>query len=288
MNSVDHVEDFSIGGLATLACLLEVSAPKPGNVHRGADFEDTTFYDFQFSAIALGQMIDRHLDQPTGRLILECVRSNLRCVGKNTNLGMILLLCPLAKSFDSNQPVGKRLSRELTLRTLESLNQEDTRDVYEAIRLVSPGGLGESTKMDIADAAPGCLLAAMQESEDRDFVARQYSRNFENVFEEVTTLLLKARELQDLHQAIVVAHTQLMAKFPDSLIARKCGEETARHGQLLAQKCVDQIGEGAGYWEAVSELDFWLRSDGNRRNPGTTADLIAAGLFVLLANGEIK
>ncbi|MFC1759755.1 triphosphoribosyl-dephospho-CoA synthase [Planctomycetota bacterium] len=36
------------------------------------------------------------------------------------------------------------------------------------------------------------------------------------------------------------------------------------------------------YNAALADLDFWLRSDGNRRNPGTTADLIAAGLFVAL------
>ena len=288
MNSVDQVEDFSVGGLATLACLLEVSAPKPGNVHRGADFEDTTFYDFQFSAIALGQTIDRHLDQPLGRLILECVRSNLRYVGKNTNLGMILLLCPLAKSFDPSRPIGQRVSPEATLQTLEQLGQADSRDVYEAIRLVSPGGLGESAKMDVADAAPDCLLTAMKASQDRDFVARQYARNFENVFDDVTSLISYATESHELHEAIVVAHTQVMAKIPDSLIARKCGEDMARHGQLLAQKCVDQIDSPPRFWEAVGELDFWLRSDGNRRNPGTTADLIAAGLFVMLANGAIK
>ena len=40
--------------------------------------------------------------------------------------------------------------------------------------------------------------------------------------------------------------------------------------------------------KAIGELDDWLRGDGNRRNPGTTADLIAAGLFVLLRTGQLR
>ena len=42
------------------------------------------------------------------------------------------------------------------------------------------------------------------------------------------------------------------------------------------------------YYQAVAELDFWMRSDGHRRNPGTTADLIVAGLFVAMINDEIS
>ena len=32
----------------------------------------------------------------------------------------------------------------------------------------------------------------------------------------------------------------------------------------------------------LARFDRWLRADGHRRNPGTTADLIAACLFVCL------
>ena len=57
---------LTTGQCATLACFLELSAPKPGNVHRGADFEDTTFNDFAASAVALGPIIERALEQPLG------------------------------------------------------------------------------------------------------------------------------------------------------------------------------------------------------------------------------
>ena len=50
---------LSIGQCATLACLLEVTAAKPGNVHRGADFDDVTFADFAISAVAIGPAMER-------------------------------------------------------------------------------------------------------------------------------------------------------------------------------------------------------------------------------------
>ena len=51
------------------------------------------------------------------------------------------------------------------------------------------------------------------------------------------------------------------------------GEVSLRAGRVL---------ESDDYPREIAVFDFWLRADGHRRNPGTTADLIAAGLFVLL------
>ncbi len=80
-----------------------------------------------------------------------------------------------------------------------------------------------------------------------------------------------------------------MAHYPDSLIARKCGPDVAAEAAARAAKVL-QAGPppAAAYQQAVADLDFWLRSDGHRRNPGTTADLIAAGLFALLRDEIIE
>jgi triphosphoribosyl-dephospho-CoA synthase len=80
-----------------------------------------------------------------------------------------------------------------------------------------------------------------------------------------------------------------MSEFPDSLIARKCGEAVARQSAALAAAAL-AAGQpsDADYLRAVADLDFWLRADGHRRNPGTTADLLAAGLFASLLSGVIQ
>jgi triphosphoribosyl-dephospho-CoA synthase len=38
----------------------------------------------------------------------------------------------------------------------------------------------------------------------------------------------------------------------------------------------------------MAELDSWLRADGNRRNPGTTADLVAGCLFAVLRDDRVQ
>ena len=106
---------------AGLACLLEATAPKPGNVHRGADFEGLTYLDFAGSAPTIGPAIAQAA--AVGRLG-ECVYSAIdathRIVGTNTNLGTVLLLVPLAmvpRSGALGEPAFARFSRDLTLRT---------------------------------------------------------------------------------------------------------------------------------------------------------------------------
>jgi len=83
---------------AQIACLLEVSAPKPGNVSRYADFTDTRFEDFLLSAVAIGPAMERAGRDGVGQIIWRAVRDTQRLVRSNTNLGMVLLLAPLAKA----------------------------------------------------------------------------------------------------------------------------------------------------------------------------------------------
>ena len=89
-----------------------------------------------------------------------------------------------------------------------------------------------------------------------------------------------------LADTIIHTQVQVMSRYADSLIARKCGAETAHEASLRAARVLDcgQPGDSS-YLQAVSDFDFWLRSDHHRRNPGTTADLMAAGLFVALREG---
>jgi triphosphoribosyl-dephospho-CoA synthase len=279
---------MSPGRLATLVSLLEISAPKPGNVHRGADFEDVTFGDFVLSAVVLGDSLDRNQTTGCGETILDAVRSIRATVGTNTNLGIVLLLVPLAKC--AARIKSGDLTRAAVSDVLAGLDERDCRLVYEAINLASPGGLGQVAEHDVHECPPSDLIAAMSLAADRDLVARQYSNGFEQVFGEVVSFLAEGRDrFKLLSQAIVFAHVKLMAAFPDSLIARKNGLDVALHSGFLASKCIDAVDVGhQQFWSQVGELDFWLRSDGHRRNPGTTADLITAGLFVAIRNGQIE
>jgi triphosphoribosyl-dephospho-CoA synthase len=272
------------GQCAALACLLEATAPKPGNVHRGADFEDLGFADLAVAAVAIAPFMDRASEQGVGSTVLAAVRATRQLVRSNANLGIILLLTPLA-----SVPADAAL-REGILDVLSRLTEDDAAQVYEAIRIARPGGMGVVSEMDIAAQSPRDLLAAMRLAEQRDLVARQYVCGFEDVFERVANWLVDGRAAGwSLSDSIVRAHVRLMAEYPDSLIARKCGPAIAQQSQALAKRTLESGRPGDEWYEsALADLDFWLRSDGHRRNPGTSADLIAAGLFVGFREGTLS
>ncbi len=265
---------LSIGQLATLACLLEVSIPKPGNVHRSADFADTTFNDFLISAVAIAPAMESASSRSLGETVLQAVEDTRRLVSTNTNLGMVLLLAPLAAVADIN-------STSLA-GYLATSDDCDAAKIYQAIALCQPGGLGSCDAWDAGRSEhPRQILEAMRLAEHRDMIAAQYGNGFADVLEFILPAIQQARaDGCTLIEAVIHAHLQTMQRYPDSLIARKNGSEVARQSAAMAG---DVLSSGkpfdADYLASLADLDFWLRADGNRRNPGTTADLIAAALF---------
>lgn len=274
------------GVAATLACLYETTARKPGNVHPGESFDEaTTHAAFVASAITIGPIVGRAATLGFGQTVLDAVKATRAAVHTNTNLGTLLLIVPLAV-------VPPETSLAAGIGTvLKQITADDTRAVYEAIRLAGAGGLGRTGEADVfADAAPQVtLVEAMRLAADRDLVARQCTNGFADVFAGTTVWLEEGLALGwRLEQAIIHAHLRQMASSPDSLIQRKCGLTLAKESSDQAASVLKSGSPGdAAYQQAITKFDRWLRADGHRRNPGTTADLIAAGLFVLLREGRL-
>jgi triphosphoribosyl-dephospho-CoA synthase len=278
-------EPLSIGMCTQLACMLETTARKPGNVHRFADFPDATYLDFMLSAAAIAPVMDRAPNRRIGETVLDAVRATRRVVATNTNLGMILLLTPLA-----TVPTGEDAIAGVQ-RVLAKTDVADARLVYEAIRLARPGGLGQVPEQDIAGEPTRSLRDVMSLAADRDMVARQYQSAFAEVQEGLKTLRLEMRALsRRVETAVIQCHLELLALFPDSLIARKLGLAAAEE---VSQKAKELIFAGPAWYvepgrRRYAAFDSWLRADGHARNPGTTADLVTACLFVALREGTIQ
>jgi len=275
-----------LGTAATLACLYEVTARKPGNVYPGADFDETTTYAaFVKSGIAIGAIVERAPTVGVGQTVLESVRATREAVRTNTNLGTLLLIAPMAgvpRDADLESGVGP---------VLAALTPADTGAVYEAIRLASAGGIGETAEADIHDEPPPdlSLVDAMGLAADRDLVARQYTNNFADVFGVARFIEFGLTLHATLEDSIVLAYIKQLAAAPDSLIQRKLGLEVAQEASRRAEAVLlNGSVRSEPFQHALTEFDRWLRADGNRRNPGTTADLIAAGLFVLLRDGRLN
>jgi len=276
------------GARATLACLWEATAPKPGNVYRGADFADLTYADFLLSAAVVGPVFDQAAELSVGQLVLKAVTATQHAAATNTNLGTLLLMAPLAKA----EVVGQIPHGDLRLslgQVLAALTSEDAQLAYQAIRLATPGGMGAVDEEDIHQSPRVTLLEAMRLAEGRDLIARQYTHEYCDVFATASSIAQHTGAGRPLAEAIVLAQLELMSQQPDTLIWRKCGERVAREAADRAARALGSIVKrGEEFPSACAELDFWLRADGHRRNPGATADAIAAALFVLLTEDRLS
>jgi triphosphoribosyl-dephospho-CoA synthase len=273
-----------ISTCAHLACILEVTARKPGNVHRYRDYADVTLLDFLVSAAVSCPVLDRLPEIGVGPALLEAVERTRQVVRTNTNLGILLLLTPLA-AVPRQEPL-----REGIYRVLEQLTVADARAAYAAIRLAQPGGLGEASEQDVAREPTVTLRQAMDLAADRDLIARQYANGYRGLFEiGVPALLEGVNRGLPIEEAIIGSHLRLMAACPDTLIARKRGLAEAEESARRAQEVLD-LGwpETAESRQAFADLDRWLRAVGHQRNPGTTADLVTASLFAALREDSIS
>jgi triphosphoribosyl-dephospho-CoA synthase len=286
-----------IAAAAQLACLLEASAPKPGNVSPGKHFADARYDDFLASAAAIGAPLARAAERPLGATIREAVEATSRWTSSNTNLGIVLLLAPLARAaiLEGATPANHHAAtaephaglRQALRDVLGSSTVADARDVYAAIRLARPGGLGEATAQDVASEPTVSLVDVMALAADRDGIAREYATGFATTFESGVPALLQARQAGlSWDDAIVETFVTLLAMVPDSHIARRSGSARAEAVSDLARTALTAGGvRTADGRRALDQMDLALRDARNHSNPGTTADLVAATIFVVLLGG---
>ncbi len=309
----DSVEEY-VSGCIQLATLLEVSAyPKPGNVHRTADFSDTRYEHFLASSIAIGQALRdasrRGTEVSSGRIgfeevgigsmISEAVSAMMSWQhGGNTILGAILLLMPIAVAAGyvwsgSSPSIGKL--RSAIPKVTHSATPEDAVHVYEAISMCQPGGLGsverfdvkkEASRGEIIDAGVS-LLDIFQLSSKYDSVSSEWVHDYTVTFEIGHPYFVSQLEEIGDHN-IVTVHTflKILSTVPDTLIARKVGKRRAKDISNSAREILLAGGlrstEGK---KRLADLDKRLRSDGHRLNPGTTADLTTSSLAVAALDG---
>ena len=325
-----------VAAAAQLACLLEASAPKPGNVSPGRHFADTRYEDFLASAAAVGHPLAGAGTRSVGATVRLAVESTRRWTNSNTNLGIVLLLTPLARAAlgldrfsirrraealasadtrtlkralygetqtapgatPASSPESQAASpeeefsasglRAALRQVLDATTVDDARDVYAAIRLASPGGLGQADSQDVANEPDVTLVAAMRLAAHRDGIAREYATAFEVTFETGAPALERAR--QDglsWDDAVVETFLSVLASNPDTHVARRAGitaaeEVSARARQTLAAGGV----RSAAGRRAIDEMDRGLRDARNLRNPGTAADLTTAAIFVELLRSK--
>lgn len=268
------------GWCAGVAGILEAAAAKPGNVHPGCSFPDLRFADLAAAATASAAVMEQAADQPLGTTILRAVRDSRGATRSNANLGIVLLLAPLAAIPDRMTPIAVE-------GVLSRLDEHDAVAIWEAIAIASPGGLGKSDRWDVAGPPPTDIRAAMRHAADRDTIARLWADGYAELFAgAVADLDAALAEALPLEQAIIRTHLRQLARTPDSLILRRHGAAVAEEVSRAARAVVDE--ESTSEWPAaVAAFDASLRQP-RRLNPGTTADLLAAALYILIRDGRVR
>ncbi|HEX5386695.1 MAG TPA: triphosphoribosyl-dephospho-CoA synthase [Gemmatimonadales bacterium] len=268
---------------AVLACLVEASAAKPGNVSPGRPFHDTSYEDFLASAVAIGPAMAAAGDEPLGTTVRRAVEATRCTTDRNTNLGIVLLLAPLCRAALATREPGRGLRSEVAA-ALGATTVHDAADVYHAIRLARPAGLGTAAAQDVAQPPSVTLREAMALAADRDSIAREYVTDFAITFELGAPAVRAARrDGLTWTDAAVEAYLGILAAVPDSHIARKLGRGEAERvsGMASAARAAGGVRTDAGR-AALARFDAELRDPGNSRNPGTSADLTAAALGVVI------
>jgi triphosphoribosyl-dephospho-CoA synthase len=259
------------------ACLAELDALKPGNVHRFGDGHRMTVADFAASAEAAAPLIGRE-GLGVGKRIRLASEATRRAAGQNTNLGIILLAAPLATA--ALDPRAGGLAQRLNL-ILNELTVDDASETYRAIRETKPGGLGEAPKHDVAAEPEVTLLEAMRAAEARDRIAWNYAHDFADVFGLGRKWLAQGRERWgDGPWAVTRVYLGFLAHLPDTLIERKFGTRTAtlvrEEAAPIEAGFIESEAPG-GMIAPLMAFDQALKERG--LNPGTSADLTVATLF---------
>ena len=301
-----------VGRCASLAALMEVSAyPKPGNVHRTRDLPDTRFEHFLAGGVAMGpamrKLAQRGYDAFSGTLdwdqigigsnILNAVVDSMEWQrGGNVNLGIVLLFAPISAAagvtlHESVEIDAKGLRKNLE-RAVRTAASSDTLGIYKAINTaMSPRILGKSGELDVTDEGSHERIMAenispyevFEKCAKRYSICREWTTGFQITSEIGQPKLKSSIKTGTVNSAIIDTFLHILSRYPDSLITRKSGAEIALE---VSKRALEVLEAGGASTEdgkrLLWTLDDELHGAKGDLNPGTTADLTAATIFVTL------
>lgn len=259
------------------ACELDVTVRKPGNVSVASPGHRMHAEQFIVSAQAAAvPLFDRGV--PVGERIERAVAATQAAVGCNTNLGIVLLIAPLAAATEQPGALSSPAAlREALSSVLAALDAADAAAAFRAIMLANPAGLGQAAQADVRTVPQMGLREVMVLAERRDLIARQYANGFADVFDAwqrdvPSGFLLAEAGAADVQRV----YLGWLSRHPDSHIVRKHGEAVAHIVMSAAQVWFAHPAPGSA--PGFAEWDQSLKASGV--NPGTSADLTVATLWI--------
>jgi triphosphoribosyl-dephospho-CoA synthase len=278
----DAPPDRTVAENAQLALLLEVAGtPKPGNVDRAHDYDDLRFEHFLAGAVgALPGFELAAAGEPIGPAFERAVAGMSRQAAGNTQFGAVLILTPLVRAAAEGNLTGQRATAIAADTTVA-----DAANFYRAFEQVDvavddpPADIEALDVRRGSDAIPALedravtLADVMERSAPVDGIAREWLGEFERSFEAADRLAALEGPVPDRTATVFL---ELLADEPDTFVATQHDEATAADATERAQAAL------------AGESDPWALANefvAAEINPGTTADLTAAALFIALERG---
>lgn len=270
---------------AQLALLLEVAGtPKPGNVDRHREHSDLRFEHFLVGAVGAYPGLEMAADgAPVGASFERAVEGMSQQDGGNTQFGALLLLVPLVAAATRTE-----LTPEGVSSVVEGTTVEDAANFYRAFDHTDVSVREPPDGMEALDVRRGSdavsaveersitLSELMELSSGRDGVAREWVEGYERSFDAARWIAERSGPVGD---RVAEAYLRLLSREPDTFVAAKHGQRTAHSVMVRAQEARE------GGRELVEAFAKSLVEEGI--NPGTTADITAAGLFLGLERGDV-
>lgn len=279
-----------IARCAQLAMILEVSAtPKPGNIDRDHNYTDTRFEHFLASAVGVYPILEKAARSKSGvgAFIHEAVAESGKWQkGGNTHFGAFLLLIPLVMA--AGRCTQKTSLQWHTRRVVRKTTVEDAVEFYKAfseakvkVKSAEDLDLGDTASIDKIKTQGLTLYDLMKISCSYDMIAEEWVNGFRKTFDCAGSIQEMIEE-KGINDAIVHTFMLNLAFHKDTFIQTKFDSKKAEEISLRAENIFEK-----SFLEDIMDdiraFDEELLNEGI--NPGSTADIIIAGLFVALFEG---
>jgi triphosphoribosyl-dephospho-CoA synthase len=229
------------------ACEWDVAVRKPGNVSDASPGHGMHAALFRASAAAAAKPLFA-AGTSVGQRIEAAVAATWAVAGCNTNLGIVLLCAPLARTVDLHpQATHAAALRNALQDVLAQLTVADAAAAFRAIAQAQPAGLGQVPDQDVHSAPSLDLRAAMALAAERDSIARQYRDGYADLFETALPVLtaqatkgptnIESKRVPNAPDpaAIQALYMHLLSVFADSHIVRKHGPAAGHSVMQFAQ-----------------------------------------------------
>ena len=278
---------FDIMKASQIACCFEVGSFKPGNVHKNRDYDDIKYHHFISSGIAFGDVIHQACLEKNniGNFIKKGVIESKKWSPTNANLGIIMLHMPIAIAASNLDKFSESALKKETEKIIKNTTVQDAIDAYDAIEIAlafvnAPENGPDLKSKDAKDELIEknlTLYDVFKISSTWDSISNEWTENFKISYKGHNLINEYYEEYNNINIAVTKTFINLLSNYPDTLIARKKGIEEAKMVSEKAKEVLNNFNE-----KSVLEFDKFLSKDGNKLNPGTTADLIASSLLIFL------